>query len=80
MIGFMVKYIKRIEGVIMYKIVLASKSPRRVQLLKDYGIEATPIPANIKENHPINCDYISTVMYLAFKKATGLSPSGYKKE
>ncbi|NLY82635.1 MAG: septum formation protein Maf [Clostridiales bacterium] len=53
----------------MYKIVLASKSPRRVQLLKEHGIKATPIPADILENEPVNCDYISTVMYLAFKKA-----------
>ncbi|MBK5253299.1 MAG: septum formation protein Maf [Peptostreptococcaceae bacterium] len=53
----------------MYKIALASKSPRRIQLLNDYGMQATPLPADIVEKHPINCDYISTVMHLALKKA-----------
>ncbi|HKK95896.1 MAG TPA: Maf family protein [Anaerovoracaceae bacterium] len=53
----------------MKKYILASKSPRRIQLLEDFGISAISMPADIIEDSPIINDYISTVMHLALKKA-----------
>jgi septum formation protein len=60
----------------MKKYILASKSPRRIMLLKDYGIEATSMPADIIENPPVKDDYVSTVMYLALKKAMAIYMGG----
>ena len=60
----------------MKKYILASKSPRRIELLEDFGIKATSMPADIIENTPIIDDYISTVMHLALKKAMAIYKYG----
>ncbi len=54
----------------MKKIILASKSPRRIELFKKYGIIAESIPADVDETIPTNmCEPCETVKYLSEKKA-----------
>lgn len=55
----------------MTKIILASKSPRRVELFKKYGIAAEIIPADVDETIPRDlCKPEDIVKYLSEKKAT----------
>ncbi len=51
------------------KIVLASASPRRIEMMRTHGIEPVVMPADIEENLPLNSGMKETVMHLAFKKA-----------
>lgn len=58
----------------MSKIVLASKSPRRTELFKRYGIMAENIPADIDESIPEDIkEPAEIVKYLAQKKALYVS-------
>ena len=51
------------------KIVLASASPRRKQLLSQMGLEFDVIPSDIDEELPTELPYEEAVQELAFKKA-----------
>ncbi len=49
--------------------VLASGSPRRIEMMRAHGIEPVVIPAHIEENLPAIGGMTETVMFLALKKA-----------
>ncbi|PWL94971.1 MAG: septum formation protein Maf [Clostridiales bacterium] len=49
--------------------VLASGSPRRIQIMKEHGIDPVIFPADIEENLPAVGGMKETVMFLALKKA-----------
>ena len=51
------------------KIVLASGSPRRIEMMRMRGIEPLVMPADIEENIPKVHGMCETVMFLALKKA-----------
>lgn len=48
--------------------ILASKSPRRIEMMKTAGYDIEVIPADIQENIPAKCGMEETVMFLAYKK------------
>lgn len=50
------------------KIILASLSPRRIELLKKWGLEFDIVPSNIDETYNLKRPS-SIVKYLAYKKA-----------
>ena len=50
------------------KIILASLSPRRIELLKKWGLKFDVIPSNINEKHNLKRPS-SIVKYLSYKKA-----------
>ena len=50
-------------------IILASKSPRRIKLMKEYGYDPIVIPSRADENLPDFLSPESSVMFLAFLKA-----------
>ncbi len=49
--------------------ILASGSPRRIEMMRRHGIEPVICPADIEENIPPECGMRQTVMFLALKKA-----------
>ncbi len=51
------------------QIILASGSPRRLEILREHGINPVLMPASVKENLPEQILPEDAVMYLAFKKA-----------
>ncbi len=51
------------------KIVLASSSPRRIEMLRKNGIDAIIMPADVDETIPPFLKAQEVVMYLALKKA-----------
>ena len=53
----------------MKKIILASKSPRRIEMMKDNGFDPAVMPADIDETLPFDMTPEASVMYLALKKA-----------
>lgn len=54
----------------MKKVVLASRSPRRIELFKKYGIYAESIPADVDESIPSEITAPDEIVkYLARKKA-----------
>ena len=52
-----------------YDIVLASASPRRIEMFKNNGYEVKVMPADIEENLPKDIKATDAVMFLALKKA-----------
>lgn len=50
-------------------IILASKSPRRYEILRKHGIEPVVIPAEADESLPVGIDMEEAVRLLALKKA-----------
>ena len=52
----------------MMNIVLASGSPRRIEMMRAHGIEPLVMPADIEENIPKVHGMCETVMFLALKK------------
>ena len=52
-----------------YKIILASKSPRRKQLLENLGVEFIIITKNVKEVYPSNMTPAETALFLSELKA-----------
>jgi septum formation protein len=50
-------------------IVLASGSPRRIEMLRAHGIEPIIRPPDVDESIPLNLNVRQAVMYLALKKA-----------
>ena len=55
-------------GKVMMNIVLASGSPRRIEMMRAHGIEPLVMPADIEENIPKVHGMCETVMFLALKK------------
>ena len=51
------------------KIILASGSPRRINMMKEKGYDPIVMPADVNEELPFETDMESSVMYLAAKKA-----------
>lgn len=51
------------------KYILASGSPRRIEMMRQHDIEPIVMPAAIEENIPPKNDMCETVMFLALKKA-----------
>ncbi|BCS81246.1 Maf family protein [Anaerocellum diazotrophicum] len=51
------------------RIILASSSPRRIELLKQFGIEFETIPSNVDESIDQSLSVEENVMQLAKKKA-----------
>lgn len=62
----------------MKKIILASGSPRRIEMMKNNGFNPLILPSSVSENLPLHQGMGDTVMYLALKKALG-SESDYFK-
>ena len=50
-------------------IILASSSPRRINMMKDHGFDPVIIPADIEEHLPSGIGMRDAVMFLALKKA-----------
>ena len=50
-------------------IILASGSPRRIEMMRENGFEPIIMPADIEENIPQHCSMTDTVMFLSLKKA-----------
>ncbi len=59
--------------------ILASGSPRRIDIMKKHGINPTIIPAQIDENIPPINGMKETVMFLALKKAKSVEALGSNK-
>lgn len=53
----------------MKNIILASSSPRRIEMMKEKGYNPEIMPADIEETLPMKMRPQSAVMYLALKKA-----------
>ena len=51
------------------KIILASSSPRRIDIMRSHGIEPEIMPAHIDEHLPKDINMTDAVMFLAMKKA-----------
>ncbi len=51
------------------KFVLASASPRRIEMMRSHGFDPIICPADIEENLPLYDGMKETVMHLALKKA-----------
>ena len=58
------------------RIILASASPRRIQMFKDHGIAPVVLPSNVDETVPFPMNPEETVMYLALKKALSIRKQG----
>lgn len=52
-----------------YKIILASQSPRRRELLKELGLKFDVCSADIDESYPVDMPHNEVPVYLAEKKA-----------
>lgn len=50
-------------------IILASRSPRRIEMLRHLGIEFTAVSSNADESHPENCNPGELVCLLSKRKA-----------
>ena len=57
------------------KFVLASASPRRIDIMRSHGIDPLICPADIEENLPLVDGMTDTVMFLALKKAKAVESS-----
>src|SRR5690554_4970411 len=51
------------------RVILASKSPRRTELLKGLGLEFITKTKDVEENFPLEMDITQVPIYLAEKKA-----------
>lgn len=56
-------------------IVLASQSPRRIEMMKKHGFDPQIIPAHIDETLPEGIGMTDAVMFLALKKALNVAES-----
>ncbi len=59
------------------KFVLASASPRRIEMMRSHGYDPMVRPADIEENLPIVNGMKETVMFLALKKAKAVESSNH---
>lgn len=64
-----------LSNILDYKILLASKSPRRLELIKQMGFEVETCPIDVDEDYPLDLDYRIIPEYLAEKKAKGFDYS-----
>ena len=53
----------------MKTILLASSSPRRIEMMKQHELDPIIQPSDVSENLPIDLEPQIAVMYLALKKA-----------
>ena len=58
------------------KLILASGSPRRIEMMRAHGLDPIICPAEIDENLPAIGGMKETVMFLALKKAKAVENSG----
>lgn len=56
-------------------IILASSSPRRIEMLEKHGIKPLVIAPEVEESLPQGLDMIQSVMYLSLKKALSVELS-----
>ena len=57
----------------MERIILASASPRRIDMMRSHGFKPEIMPADIDEELPFPMTPEASVMYLAFKKACAVA-------
>jgi len=57
------------------KVILASASPRRLDIMKEHGINPRVMPAYIEENDPHLGGPADAVIFLSFKKALSVAES-----
>ncbi|HWQ79142.1 MAG TPA: Maf family protein [Anaerovoracaceae bacterium] len=57
------------------RIILASSSPRRIEMMKKNGIDPIIIPSSVDENCPLELTMGQAVMFLALKKALNVENS-----
>lgn len=62
----------------MEKIILASGSPRRKQLLEQIGINFEVVPSQVDEDEIIDKDPLINIQLLALRKAQEIANKGYK--
>jgi septum formation protein len=62
-----------LENLLNRKIILASRSPRRRQLLQELGLEFTSVHAEVDESIPAGMDPDQIAIFLAEKKADHFS-------
>ena len=58
-----------LENLKKYNIVLASKSPRRQELMKGVGLEFSVMTKDVDESYPSNMSVYDVAPYLSVKKA-----------
>jgi septum formation protein len=51
------------------KVILASQSPRRLEIMKDYGFDPAVMPVSADETLPADIKMEDAVLFLALKKA-----------
>jgi septum formation protein len=61
------------------RIILASSSPRRIEMMKSNGIEPVIIPSSVDETLPQEMSMTQAVMFLALKKALDVEKSWLKE-
>lgn len=66
---------KDLSDIISYKILLASKSPRRLSLLQEMGLDIEVISLDVEEGHPQDLEYSKIPEYLAIKKSKAFNTS-----
>ncbi|MFV0290340.1 MAG: Maf-like protein [Mangrovibacterium sp.] len=62
-----------LENLLKYRVVLASASPRRQELLKELGLNFSVRPANVNEEYPEALGMTAIPEYLSELKATKLA-------
>ena len=58
-----------LENLKSYNIILASKSPRRQELLKGVGLDFSVLTKDVDESYPANMSVFDVAPYLSVKKA-----------
>lgn len=58
-----------LENLKKYSVVLASKSPRRQELLKGIGVDFSVLTKEIDENYPARLPLVDVAPFLSLKKA-----------
>lgn len=64
----------------MNKIILASASPRRIEMMKGNGFYPEVIPADVDETLPFAMSPEASVMYLALKKAAHVAKDSIRED
>lgn len=62
----------------MKKIILASESPRRRQLLEQIGFNFEAVPSQVDEDEIIDKDPLINIQLLALRKAQEIANKGYR--
>ncbi len=55
------------------EIILASKSPRRIEMMRKNGFDPIIRPSSIEENIPVHDGMTDTPLFLSFKKASDVA-------